>query len=428
MLKIAFLGAGSHGFGPKLIGDIMSFESLADCELHLIDPHAERLAAVEGIAQRWVSEEKLPTRVSASTEREAGLDGADYVIASIRVGSEVEELDYRIPFEVGGLRQTVGDTVGVGGVLKGLRTVPPLLDVVHDMERLCPDALFLNYTNPMAIIMWALAEASSIQGVGLCHSVQNTANELSGYLGIARETLRFQVGGINHMAWFTQLTAGGEDLYPRLRERSEDPEIFAKDATRFEIFRQFGYFVTESTRHMTEYIPYVLRHDAEIERLKQSWTDEAALVKRRQWQADQLPSLQAKVTQESLGLRRSPEYAARILDAIETDTPTVIHGTVPNDGLIWNLLPGCACEVPCLVDGAGLHPTQFGALPPQCAGLCSSNVAMQQMVVKAVLERDPEAAIHAAMLDPNTAAQLPLPVIREVVTRLIEAEAAYMPF
>ncbi|MEK7398540.1 MAG: alpha-glucosidase/alpha-galactosidase, partial [Candidatus Poribacteria bacterium] len=207
MLKIAFLGAGSLGFGPRLVSDILSFPELVDSTIHLVDPASERLEFIASYVRRMVKEANLPTQIVASTERESALDGANYVIASIRVGQffEPETLDIMIPHKVGGLRQTVSDTVGVGGIMKGLRTIPPMLDFARDMERLCPKAMLLNYTNPMAMIMWAISEATKITSVGLCHSVQGTSQQLANYMGVEYNRMRYRVAGINHLAWFLEL-------------------------------------------------------------------------------------------------------------------------------------------------------------------------------------------------------------------------------
>ena len=269
MAKIAFLGAGSFGFGRRLIGDLLSFPELLDSTIHLVDPDSERLALTHTHAQRIMRELNLPTQIAASTERKPALDGADYVIVSIRVGAnmEPEALDVQIPLEVGGLRQTVSDTVGIGGLMKGLRTIPAMLDIARDMEELCPDAPMLNYTNPMAMIMWAVLEATSISGVGLCHSVQGTSKQLANYMGVDYENLRYRVAGINHMAWFLELSQDGETLYPRLNACLEDPEIVARDPVRFEILKHFGRFVTESSRHMAEYVPYFMQHSDEMARM-----------------------------------------------------------------------------------------------------------------------------------------------------------------
>jgi alpha-galactosidase len=429
MIKIAFLGAGSIGFGRRLVSDILSFPELTEATLHLVDPDAERLDLIEGAVRRMVREARLPTRLAASTERAAALDGADFVIASIRTGSRLqpEALDVQIPLEVGGLRQTVSDTIGIGGLMKGLRTIPPMLAIARDMERYCPDALLLNYTNPMAMIMWAIAEATAVRAVGLCHSVQHTSEQLARYLDVEYAGLRYRVAGINHMAWFLDLAHGGETLYPRLMACLDQPETVARDAVRFEILRHFGYFVTESSRHMAEYVPYFMPHPDEMARLGLDHRTAESFARQDANRAEALAKAREELETAPIALRRSNEYAAAIIRAQVTDEPVCIYGNVPNTGLIPNLLDGCCVEVPCLVNRAGLQPCHVGALPPQCAALCQTNVNMQGLAVRAILEQKREHVYHAAMLDPNTIAQLSLPQIRATIDRLLEAQGDLMP-
>jgi alpha-galactosidase len=435
MLKIAFLGAGSLGFGPRLVSDILSFPELVDSTIHLVDPASERLAFIESYIKRMVREANLPTRISASTVREEAFDRADYVIASIRVGQnfEPETLDVVIPYQVGGLRQTVSDTVGVGGVMKGLRTIPVMLDIARDMERLCPNAILLNYTNPMAMIMWAISEATKIKSVGLCHSVQGTSHQLANYMGIEYARMRYRVAGINHLAWFLEINSEGNDLYPRLRDCLKNPEIFAKDPVRFEIMKHFGYFVTESSTHMAEYVPYFMSHLDEMGRLNirnrtlDTNITEEILAQRREQHQKRLAESQKRLEEQPAVIRRSHEYAAAIIHAVETDTAIRINASVPNTGLITNLLQGCSVEVPCLIDGAGIHPCYVGALPPQCASICQGNVNMQGLTARGIIEQNREYIYHAAMVDPNTAAQMTLPQIRETMDKLIEAQKGMMP-
>jgi alpha-galactosidase len=429
MSKIAFLGAGSLGFGRRLVADILSFAELADAAIHLVDPDPERLELIHTVVRRMVTEARLPAGVSASTDRAAALDGADYVIVSIRIGTrlDLEASDVQIPLEVAGLRQTVSDTVGVGGLMKGLRTVPAMLDIARDMERRCPGAIMLNYTNPMAMIMWAISEATSISAVGLCHSVQHTSAELARYMGVDLPTMRYRVAGINHMAWFLDLSQRGEDLYPRLRACLDQPEIVVRDPVRFEILRHFGYFVTESSRHMAEYVPYVLAHPGEMTRLNVEHRTAESFARQQSTREERMAQARRDLDTGELPLRRSNEYAAGIIHAIETDTPRCIYGNVRNTGLITNLPDGCCVEVPCLVNRAGLQPCHGGALPPQCAALCQTNINMQGLAVRAILDRKREHIYHAAMLDPNTAAQLTLPQIRATIDRLLDAQRDLMP-
>ena len=429
MAKIAFLGAGSLGFGKRLVGDILSFPELADSTIHLVDPDGERLALTHTYAKRMVSELDLPAQIIASTERQSALDGADYVIVSIRVGvnMEPESLDVQIPLEVGGLRQTVSDTIGVGGLMKGLRTIPAMLDIARDMESLCPHAPMLNYTNPMAMIMWAVLEETSISGVGLCHSVQGTSKQLGNYMGVDYDHMRYRVAGINHMAWFLDLSLGGEDLYPRLNACLDNPDIVKRDPIRFEILKHFGYFVTESSRHMAEYVPYFMRHPDEMERLDVPNRTASTFASQHKRRAERMAQARREAESAPIEMRRSHEYAATIIHAMETDSHACIYGNVLNNGLITNLPDGCCVEVPTLVNRAGLQPCYVGALPPQCAALCQSNVNMQGLTVRAILDEKREYAYHAAMVDPNTASQLTLPQIRTTIDRLLDAQRDLMP-
>ena len=429
MAKIAFIGAGSLGFGRRLVRDIISFPQLADSSIHLVDPNQERVAITYDFVSRLIEHNHLPTKVFQSAPREAALDGADYVIASIRVGNnlEPERLDVQIPYETAGLRQTVSDTVGIGGIMKGLRTIPVMLDIARDMEVRCPEAVMLNYTNPMAMIMWAIHEATSISAVGLCHSVQGTSKQLSNYMQVDYEQMCYRTAGINHMAWFLDLSLSGEDLYPRLKDCLNDPEIFKKDPVRFEIFKHFGYFVTESSRHMAEYIPYVMPHVEEMERLDQPLRTGEAFAKQNTTRQSRIERAIEESKSASLELQKSNEYAATIIHAIETDTPTYIYGNVCNTGLITNLLDQCCVEVPCLVNRVGVQGCYVGDLPLQCASLCQSNVGMQGLTVQAVLEQKREYVYHSAMVDPNTASQLTLPQIRTVIDQLLEAQKELMP-
>ena len=429
MAKIAFLGAGSFGFGRRLIGDLLSFPELVDSTIHLVDPDSERLELTHTYAQRIARELNLPTQITASTERESALDGANYVIVSIRVGANMgpEALDVQIPLEVGGLRQTVSDTVGIGGLMKGLRTIPAMLDIARDMERLCPDAPMLNYTNPMAMIMWAVLEATNISGVGLCHSVQGTSKQLANYMGVDYDNLRYLVAGINHMAWFLELSQDGETLYPRLNACLEDPEIVARDPVRFEILKHFGRFVTESSRHMAEYVPYFMQHPDEMARLDVENRTAESFVNQHTDREERITQAKREAESAPIELSRSHEYAAVIIHAMETDTPAYIYGNVLNTDLITNLPTGCCVEVPTLVNRAGLQPCYVGALPPQCAALCQTNINMQGLTVRAILEENREYAYHAGLVDPNTVSQLTLSEIRTTIDRLLDAQDEFMP-
>ncbi|MCH8205720.1 MAG: alpha-glucosidase/alpha-galactosidase [Chloroflexi bacterium] len=406
MAKIAFIGAGSVVFTRRLLQDIVSTPALTDARITLMDIDPDRLDLIGRFAKRLVSDANAANTVEATTDRTRALDGADYVITTIRVGDDLA-IDHGIPLKYG-VDQSVADTIGPGGVFKALRTVPVLLDICHDMESLCPDAWLLQYTNPMAISCWAIAEATQIRAVGLCHSVQQTTAQLADYVGAPRDSVSAWVAGINHMAWFLRFQRDGQDAYPALWEALEDADTYARDPVRFEVMRYFGHFVTESTRHMSEYVPYFRTNPKRVERfnLNRITTDLSRLERRNE---EYFGKMHDEVAGSSpLAAGRSDEYASRIMEAIETGAPTVINGNLRNDGLITNLPEGACVEVPCLVDRLGIHPMAVGELPPHLATLNRSNIAVQELAVRAVLQSSREAARHAVLLDPLTAACLPL--------------------
>lgn len=406
MPKIALVGAGSVAFARRFLQDVVGTPSLADSDIALMDVSEDRLELIGAYARRLVSDMGTSATVDTTTDRLRALEGADYVITTIRVGDDLA-IDQGIPLEYG-LDQSVADTIGPGGVFKALRTVPALLDICEDMERACPNAILLQYTNPMAMACWAIAEATDIQAVGLCHSVKNTTAQLAGYIGAPRESVSAWVAGINHMAWFLRFERDGEDAYPDLWDALENDETFALDPVRFEVMRHFGFFVSESTRHMSEYVPYFRTKAERMERfgLNAISTELSGLEMRKD---AYFAAMRDEVTGETpLVAEPSDEYASTIMNSIETGEPATINGNVPNFGLISSLAEGSCVEVPCLVDDLGLHPMAVGELPPQLAALCRSNMAVQELAVRAVLEGSRDAARHAVMLDPLTSATLSL--------------------
>lgn len=419
MTKIAIIGAGSQ-FGGKLSRDILAFPALqADTTIALCDINQDKVDRVARYVRRLVDGHRLPVTIEASTDRRQALDGADFVVTSVSVGGPAYAgfpftAEVNLPFEKYGLSQSVADTIGVGGIFRFLRTAPVQLAICRDMEELCPSALLLNYTNPMAMLTWLHSTGSKIVNVGLCHSVQHTVSEMAGYLGIPKAEITFRVAGINHQAWYVQLTRHDEDLYPRLRACLEDPEIYAKDRVRFEMLRHFDYFVTESSTHCSEYHPYFRRTEEMRQRfgLRQRQVPEEE--KAREWLADDAPLP---------GLEPSEEYAAGIIHAQVTGEPFVFHGNVMNTGLIDNLPDNCCVEVPCLADGAGLHPCHVGPLPTQLAHLNLSNIAVQELAVEAFLTRCPRLAFQACALDPLTRSVLTLDQIQSLFDDLWDAEA-----
>ena len=426
--KIAIVGAGSVVFTLNLLGDILSFPELAEAEIALMDIDAERLRIAEVMALKVALAQDAHPTITAYADRKAALEGADYVINTIQVGGVPSTLiDFEIPKRFG-LQQTIGDTLGIGGIFRALRTIPVMLDMCHDMEEVCPDVTFLNYVNPMAMITWAVLKATRIKTVGLCHSVQGTAWQLEQYMGIPRGELTYRCAGINHMAFYLELQHKGEDVYPLLRKAVQRPEVWRKDQVRFELFRRLGYFVTESSEHSAEYNPYFIRRDRPdlisrfsipIDELPRRYEVQAAWWEQMR---QQLLDGTAEFTPEHSG-----EYASLIIHSMETNTPRVIYGNVLNTGLITNLPDGCCVEVPCLVDANGLQPTVIGALPLQLTALQMSNINVQGLVVEAVLTGNREHVYHAAMFDPHTAAELTLDQIYTLVDELFEAHGAMIP-
>ena len=425
MPKIAMIGAGSVVFTKNLLGDILSFPELGESTIALHDIDPARLEAGERMARWTAAAVGAPARIEASLDRRRVVDGADYVINMIQVGGHhATMLDFDIPAAYG-LRQTIGDTLGIGGIFRALRTIPVLLDICADMREVSPDAWLLNYTNPMAMLVWAVTSATSAKVVGLCHSVQGTSRQIASYAGIPREELEYECAGINHMAWYTRLEWNGQDVYPRLREAMNHRYVYARDKVRFEILRHFGYFVTESSEHMAEYTPYFIKNSHEVDRL------DIPIDEYPRRSRDNLEAFEYTLSKLQRGgtfpLRRSEEYASLIIYGMETGVPQVIYGNVENCGLIDNLPQGACVEVRCDIDRDGLHPLPFGALPPQLAALDRTNISVQELTVRAALEGNRDHVYHAAYLDLHTAATLTLPQIKAMVDDLIAAHGDSLP-
>ncbi len=427
--KITLIGAGSVVFTLNLLGDIFSFPELAESEIALMDIDPERLRIAEIMAWKVANSLDAHPQITAYSDRKAALEGADYVINTIQVGGFPSTLiDFEVPKRYG-LQQTIADTIGIGGIFRALRTIPVMLDMCREMEEVCPDALFLNYVNPMAMNTWAVSQATRIKTVGLCHSVQGTAQQLAYYMGkLALSELTYRCAGINHMAFYLELKYRGEDAYPLLREAAEKADIWKLDPVRFELFKRLGYFVTESSEHSAEYMPYFIRRDRPdlVERFRIPIDEyiRRCQVQNMWWEQvrQQLLDGTAEFTPELSG-----EYAALIIHSKETNTPRVIYGNVLNTGLITNLPQGCCVEVPCLVDSNGIQPTVIGAIPPQLAALQMTNINMQGLVVEAVLTGKKEHVYHAAMFDPHTAAELTLDEMHKLVDDLFEAHGEIIP-
>lgn len=454
MAKIAFIGAGSVTFARRILTDILTWPEHGESSLALLDIDGETLAITSQFVQRLIREQGLGATVTATVDRREAISGADYVITAIDVGGQALRMqDWKIPAQYG-VYQTVADTIGPGGVFRGLRTAPVLAAIAQDMDELCPDALLINYANPMNINMWLIGAASNVRAVGLCHSVQGTAGQLARYMGMQPEEISYWVAGINHQAWFLQLrhhSYRGKDLYPRLHAAIDDPEVYAKDRVRFEVLRHFNYFVTESSHHMSEYTPWFRRTAADRarflpEHLKR-WaeennlrtdnigehSDQEALIResfmyaRQERREDYFANQQSQLdSPDTLPFKRTHEYCSFILHAIETDTPYRFNGNVPNTDLITNLPAGCNVEVPILVDSAGLHPCYVGSLPAQCAGINRTNVNVQELTVQAMLEQDRRRVHEAIALDPLTTTQCSLEDVRSMTEELFTASEEFL--
>ncbi len=433
MPKIAFIGAGSTVFAKNLLGDILSFPELSGATISLHDIDAERLRTSEVVARRVAATLEARPTLEATADRRRALDGADYVITMFQIGGYRPStvIDFEIPKRYG-LRQTIADTLGIGGIMRGLRTVPVLLDVCRDMEAVCPDAHLLNYVNPMAINCWALSRATSIRTIGLCHSVQGTAEQLARDIGVPVADINYLCAGINHMAFylrFEQRTADGvEDLYPRIRRVVEEGRVPDWNRTRYDLFARFGYFVTESSEHLSEYVPWFIKRDRpDLIARYNIPLDE--YITRCETQIDAWEAIRQLLEDETIALsvERTHEYGAYIIHSLETGQPRVVYGNVANDHLIDNLPQGACVEVPCLVDRNGIQPTRVGALPPQLAALMLTNVNVQSLTVEAALTGRREHIYHAAMLDPHTAAELDPEQIYALVDDLIAAHGDWLP-
>jgi alpha-galactosidase len=423
--KIAFVGAGSVEFTKNLLADILTFPELTAAHIALHDIDAERLESAEAIA-RWTNDALgAKATITSSRDRRAALGDADYVINMVQVGMhEASVVDLELPLRHG-LRQTIGDTLGVGGIFRALRTIPVMLEIAEDMARECPDAWLLNYTNPMAMLCWAVYDGSPIQRiVGLCHSVQNTTRRLAELVGVPVEEVLFLGAGINHQSFILRFERDGENLYPLLEEAiARDPELAR--TVRVELYRRLGYFPTESSEHGAEYVPWFMRHDELLTRFR---LQVGEYVRRSEENLAEYAQIRrALAAGEGFEIERSLEYASLIIHSIETGRERVVYGNVRNDGLIENLPRGTCVEVPCVVDRAGVRPTHVGALPPQLAALNRTFANVCELTVRAALEEHPAHVYHAAMLDPNTAASLTLDEIEALVDDLREAHHAWLP-
>lgn len=423
---VVIIGAGSVEFTRELLGDILSFPELRSVRVVLHDIDAERLETAEGIARATARAAGADPEVSATIDRRRALEGADYVINVIQVGMhEATVRDFELPAGYG-LHQTIGDTVGIGGIFRGLRTFPVLAGIAADMAQVCPDAWLLNYTNPMAMNVTYLHHvAPTLKVLGLCHSVYWTMVGLCELVDVPYDEVSYWSAGVNHQAWVLRWERAGQDLYPLLDERiAADPEL--RRRVRVDMYRRLGYYPTETSEHSSEYVPWYLHHPGEVERLRinigeyvsisEANLAEYARVRAQLATADALPI--------DTG---STEYAPQVIHSLETGTPRVISANVVNDGLITNLPAGLAVEVPTLLDALGAHPMRVGDLPPQCAALNRGFLNPVELAVRAAVDGDPRLVRAAAMVDPNTAATLTVDQIWQLCDDLSAAHGDLLP-
>jgi len=435
MTKIAFIGAGSVGFTRGLVRDVLTFPLLKDATLSLMDINPERLDFAKNSVQRIVDMGGYPAKVEVTQDRAEALKDADVVLVTILAGAtDVWRHDIEIPKQYG-VDINVGDTRGVSGIFRALRTIPVMLSIAHDMERYCPGATMLNYTNPMAMLCRAMERETSIRLTGLCHSVQGTSMMLANWIGAPYEQITYTCAGINHMAWYLKYEWNGVDAYPLIRKAiSERPEVYNEEQVRNEMFLALDYYVTESSGHNSEYnwwfrkrpdliekycthgtgwnpgeYAYVLK---EYQNRDSTWKEEA-----RKWFAQETP----------ISLERGHEYAAHIINALKGGEPFKFNGNVPNTGLVTNLPQGACVEVPVWVTRQGFEPVHVGALPPQCALLTNLSSQIEEMAVEAAISGDPRLVYQAICHDPLTAAVLSLAEIKEMVNRMFEKNCQYLP-
>jgi alpha-galactosidase len=426
MTTIAFIGAGSVVFTRQLLFDLLRFPELADARIALHDIDPERLATAEGTARNVSGQLGVAPTVTASLDRRTALEGADFVINMVQVGGiAATRVDFEVPAKFG-LRQTIADTLGIGGIFRALRTFPVLSGIAEDMAAVCPDAWLLNYTNPMAMNVWWLSRvAPSVKSVGLCHSVYWTVAGLCDVVGVPLEGTDYSAAGVNHQAWLLRWEREGEDLYPRLAARiADDPQL--RRRVRVDMYRRLGFYPTETSEHSSEYVAWYLRDPGEVERLRipvGTYLDISAENVADYERTRDLLAAGKDVPHEST----ATEYAPQVIHAMVTGDRTTIHGNVANDGLIDNLPRGAGVEVPCVVDGTGLHPQAVGALPAQCAALNNAFLAVCELTVAAALEGDPRKVRQAAMLDPNTAATLRVDDIWAMCDAMTEAHGELLP-
>jgi alpha-galactosidase len=423
MAKITLIGAGSVVFSKTLICDILQYPALSDSTICLMDIDPQRLAVAEKLTKRVIAQLGVKARVEATTDLRKACTGAKFGITAIQVGGYKPStvVDFEIPAKYG-VQQTIADTLGVGGVFRALRSIPALVNVARMLQEVgAENPLLLNYTNPMAMNMWAIDRLTGIDSVGLCHSVQGTSHQLATYCGLNIKDISYRVAGINHMAFFLKFEYKGKDAYPILFRALESPAVVAADRVRFEMMRRLGYFVTESSEHQSEYVPYFIHHGEKV--IQEFGVPINEYIRRCETMTGRWEKVEQELLDESkpVEINRSVEYGSTIIHSIVSGELSVVYGNVPNHGLITNLTQGCSVEVPCLVDKQGLQPTYIGALPPQLAAICHTNLNVQELTVEAAVTGQREYIYQAVMMDPHTSTVLTLDKIWAMCDELIEA-------
>jgi alpha-galactosidase len=431
MVKVTLIGAGSAVFARQIVTDVLAIDGLDGGTFALVDIDADRLELAHDISEKLVGASGKDWTVESSTERNDVLAGTDFLVNSIEVaGLENVRHDYEIPLRYG-VDQCIGDTIGPGGIFKALRTGPAWLEILRDAERECPGAMVMNYTNPMSLLTLAAIRATSMDVVGLCHSIQGTSEQLAGYLEVPPEELCWRAAGINHNSWFVELARDGVDLYPELRKRARTSGIYEHDPVRFETMLHLGAFPSESSGHFSEYLPYFRKRPDLIKRYtRDGYLGESGYYANNwpTWRAENDEEIRKMLSgEEELPLERSPEYAAEVIEAVTFGREMVIYGNVRNTGLIDNLSDGCV-EVACLVDRNGVQPCHFGPLPEQLAALNRAHMAVHELVVQALLDRDRQNALYGLMLDPLTAAVCSLEEISQMFSEMWEAQRPFLEY
>ncbi|HZK70664.1 MAG TPA: alpha-glucosidase/alpha-galactosidase [Clostridia bacterium] len=429
MPKITFMGAGSSVFAKNVLGDCMMSLALQNSDIALFDIDPQRLKDSENMLNNINKNNGGHANITAYSDRRKALESANYVVNAIQVGGyePCTVTDFEIPKKYG-LRQTIADTLGIGGIFRGLRTIPVLMDFARDMEDVCPNAMFLNYSNPMAMLTGAMLRATSIKTVGLCHSVQGCARGLLESVGIEyNDKIQWKIAGINHQGWLLEITDQGVDLYPKIKELSLKNGYPEWDKVRHEIMHKFGYYLTESSEHSSEYMPYFIKdkYPELIERFNIPLDEypRRCIAQIQGWKE----SREDLINNKDIIHERTYEYASYIIEAMETNIPYKIGGNVLNNGLITNLPSDACVEVPCLVDASGVNPCFIGDLPQQCAALNRTNINVQLLTIEAALTGKKEHIYHAAMLDPHTSSELSIDDIISMCDDLIEAHGDWLP-